>query len=54
MQFKCLDCESIFEEEELIVTGSKESRPYGEGYATEDVGECFCPFCDSTEIELIF
>lgn len=54
MQFKCLDCGSILEDEELTVTCIKESRPYGEGFAIEDISECRCPLCNSTEIELIF
>ncbi|MBR7100794.1 MAG: hypothetical protein IKC74_00750 [Clostridia bacterium] len=54
MQFKCLDCNSILEEEELTVSHEAQSHPYGEGFAIEDVSECFCPFCDSTEIEIIF
>ena len=54
MQFKCLDCESIIEEEELIFAHYEQSHPYGEGFAIEDVSESFCPFCDSTAIELIF
>ncbi len=54
LQFKCLDCESIIEEEELIFAHYEQSHPYGEGFAIEDVSESFCPFCDSTAIELIF
>ncbi len=54
MQFKCLDCDSIVVNEELVFTCDTESRPYGEGFATEDVSECFCPYCNGTEIELIF
>jgi len=54
LQFKCLDCSSILEEEDICIAHETQFHPYGEGFAIEDVSECFCSVCGSTEIEIIF
>lgn len=49
--YKCLECESVFDEDEIIETVI-DYHPYGEGYAAEY--GCTCPRCGSTEISEAF
>ena len=51
MMFQCNDCGEVFDEDELIVHTWKESHPYGDGYADEEMSECLCPFCKSQDLE---
>lgn len=45
--YKCLDCESVFDESDVLVVNS-----YVGDYGSEPVYEPWnaCPFCESTEI----
>jgi len=53
-RYICNDCASDISEEEIVLDNYTQLQPYGEEYVEEEICEAYCPFCDSTNIEIIF
>ena len=53
-RYKCNDCDSVIAEEDMVLNKYTQLQPYGEEYVKEKVCEAYCPFCDSTSVEVIF